>query len=140
MLCVSGCGKEQDNFHFAANIVVDGKSYPLYFNADVDRKGRVTASLLRIRPTFGNSYLEIASSRGTTFTKWIVNGEDIVAKTETLYYFHDGVVLEKTYQELGIDLRQMNADAKEILRYLLPILEKLIRENVQPQEPEREEQ
>ena len=139
LLCVSGCGREQDNIHFAADIVVDGKSYPLWFNADVDRKGRITASLLRVHLTFGESYSEIAVCRGTTFTKWIVNGEDIVAKTETLYYLHDGVVFEKTYQELGIDLRQMNADSKEILKYLLPVLEKLIRENVQSQEPKREE-
>jgi len=58
-----------------------------------------------------------------------------------LYFVRDAkIVFEKEYSELGIDASRLGGSAHEILEYLLPILEPLIRENVQPQEPEMEKQ
>jgi len=70
-----------------------------------------------------------------------LDGKKIVAKTETLYFIRDNrIILEKKYPELGIDASRLNADNKAVLDYLRPILEKMIRENVPPQETEMEEE
>ena len=78
---------------------------------------------------------------GTTLTTWNVDGKKVVLETDTLYFFREGeIVLEKKYQDLGIDAQQLNADLEEVRAYLYPILEKLIRENVKPQKLEMEEE
>ena len=69
------------------------------------------------------------------------DGKNSDAKDETLYYTLDGSkVFEKSYQELGIDASLLTANTDDMLTYLQPILEKLIREHVQPQDTETEEQ
>ena len=142
LVCASGCGKES-NHYGNATLVVDGVGYAIQFHADVDRRGRITTSLLRVRcplVTDGSSWSEITADRGTTFTTWTLNGKDVVAKADTLYFMRGGeIVFEKEYQEIGIHLRQKNADFSEILEYLTPILANMIREHVNTQDPETEE-
>ena len=69
------------------------------------------------------------------------DSEKVVAKTESVYIIQDKnkkIVLEKGYQELGIDASRLSTDLIEMRDYLQPILEKLIRENVPPQKHEME--
>ena len=68
------------------------------------------------------------------------DGKRVLIKPETFYYIKDDtIVFEKGYQELGIDAsRLLGEDGMLALDDLVPILEKLIRENVPPQESERE--
>jgi len=55
------------------------------------------------------------------------------------YFIDNGkIVRQKSYEELGIDVSDPMRVFDE--RKLSPILEQLIRENVQPQEPEMEEE
>ena len=55
-----------------------------------------------------------------------------------VYFLDDGkVVFQKSNEELGIDVS--NPERAFDKKNLLPILKQLIRENVQPQEPEMEE-
>ena len=69
------------------------------------------------------------------------NSEKVFVKTDTLYFVQEGqIIFEKNYQELGIDAERLNANSEAILEYLRPILETLIRENVQPQESDMEEE
>jgi len=75
-----------------------------------------------------------------TSGRWITTAW-VTTTTEMLYFVRDAkIVFEKEYSELGIDASRLGGSAHEILEYLLPILEPLIRENVQPQEPEMEKQ
>ena len=123
---------------------VDGVKYWVRRYADIDRKGRVATSSLVVHlhsergPSDSSNY---SSQRGTTITTWNVGGKKVVVKTDTLYFFREGkIVLETKYQDLDIDAQRLNADLEEVRDYLYPILEKLIRENVPPQEPETEEE
>jgi hypothetical protein len=67
---------------------------------------------------------------------------NVIVKANTLYLIQDNkLMLEKSYQELGIDASRLNIEnSDEVLAYLQPILEILIREHVQPQDMETEEQ
>jgi helix-turn-helix protein len=69
------------------------------------------------------------------------DGKKVDAKTETLYFIQDKkIVFEKSYKELGIYASLLSDDLEVMRDYLQPILEKLIREHVRPQETETEEQ
>ena len=107
-----------------------------------NRQGQVTASFLTFYRPFYPTIKTHRSPPDKTFVSTHPDGEKVFAKTDTLYFVQEGkIVFEKTYQELGIDASRLNIDSsREILDYLLPILEKLIRENEQPPKPEMEEQ
>ena len=150
MVCASGCVREHQGFSFRSEseevkFEVDEVQYIARRHVGEDAQRRVTQSWLVIYPwsvgyTHSPSLKEETSYQRTVITTWDVEGKDVVAKTDTLYFFQEGkIVLEKKYQDLGIDAQRLNADIEEVRDYLYPILEKLIRENVPPQEPEREE-
>ena len=138
-----GCSKEQyvrNECH--THFIVDGRIYSLEAHTEIDRRGNVVASLLILRGLGGSgvSWVEKSSRRGVTDATWTLNGKEVVSKTDTLYFFQSGeVTFEKNYQDLGIDSQQINTDHNVILKYLQPILETLIRENVPPQEATMEE-
>jgi len=65
----------------------------------------------------------------------------MTTKTDTLYLIQKGkIVFEKRYRELGIDASRLSDDNVLVLEYLRPILEQMIREHIQPLEPEMEEE
>jgi len=80
------------------------------------------------------------NSRNTPIrTMQFSGGKEVVVKPETFYYIKDDkIIFEKGYQEFGIDAQRLNANLVEMRDDLFPILEKMIRENVQPQEPDTE--
>jgi len=58
-----------------------------------------------------------------------------------VYFIDDGkIVFQKTNEELGITIDVADPKSAFLSWNLQPILETLIRENVQPQEPEMEEE
>jgi len=157
-----GCVKQHQGLAGGRVFEVDGIEYWVDRYADVDQQGRVASSTLIVSHYVNGGsasgiYVmrEYTKARGTTIvtlhsdavsafkTKNFrdFDGEYVVAKTDTLYFAHEGIIVfEKEYQELGIDASRLNADNKVMLDYLQPILEKLIRENVTPQEDTTEEQ
>jgi hypothetical protein len=146
MVGVGGCAN-----HYAhpqgveSQFEVDGAQYSVVWYEATDSQGRVTFSFLilsdRAKRVFASSAHGSDSSHDRDNDVWMLHfpvSESIVVKTETLYFVQDQkVAFEKEYQELGIDAQRLNPD--EMLNYLQPILEQLIREHVQPQEPEMEE-
>jgi len=123
---------------------VDGTKYWVQRFADINRQGQVASSTLVVTfRAYSRSVgsTEFLSQRGTTVVRFRLNDGRVIAKTDTLYFIHEGrIVFEKGFQELGIDASHLGADLEVMLDYLQPILEEVIRENVQPQVPEIEEQ
>jgi hypothetical protein len=144
LVCVIGCGeKNYQSVGESANLEVDGVQYIVGWKIWMDRQGRVTQSFLTVYPPFYPVTLMSHMQIEKTHLPMRPNGEKVFAKTDTLYFIQDGeVVFAKEYQELGIDTSRFDIDNKagEMLDYLRPILENLIREHVQPQEAEREGQ
>jgi hypothetical protein len=109
----------------------------------MDRQERVIQSFLTVYSSF-DPIIIIPARFEETFLPVHPDGEKVFVKTDTLYFIEDSkVIFDKAYQELGIDLPRHITDSyklKDTLDYLRPILENLIREHVQPQGGEREEQ
>ena len=139
---VGGCMNEQyvrNSCH--TYFTVDGKNYSLEVQTEVDRRGNVCTSLIILRGSGvpGSSRTETSVRRGVTDATWTLNGKEVVSKTDTLYFIQGGEIVEKNYRDLGIDASRLNAESEVVADYLRPILEKMIRENVLPQETEMEE-
>jgi len=124
---------------------VDGVRYGVGLKKYTDRQGKNTTSFMTcVDPAsrtgagfFGDN------SRKTPYREILLDGKKVVVKPETFYYIKDNeIVFEKGYQEIGIDPSRLleGVDNEQTLVYLAPILVQLIRENVQPQEPEMEEE
>ena len=125
---------------------VDGIKYGVYRFATIDKQGGgVVASSLVVFPSACREGLHwhedyCGARRTTLLVIRRVDSGHPVAKTDTLYFMSEGrIVFEKSYQELGIDSQQLNADNEVVLDYLRPILEQLIREHAKSQAPETEE-
>jgi len=106
----------------------------------INRQGEIALSFLTVFPEFSDAsarFTEYNRYRDTFVTELYIGKEKVIAKNNTLYFIQDNkIILENSYQELGIDAQRLNSDLNTMLVYLIPILEKLIRENVQPQEKE----
>jgi hypothetical protein len=150
LACVIGCA-ETSHYPQAggSDFKVDDAKYYVNCFVMLGRKGQVSSSTLIVSPYY--NYGRVSSWKYTSehtpqgkFNVSLYLGDEkdpTIAKTHTLYFMQDGkIVLEKSYQELGIDASRFNASFPEALQYLQPILENLIREHVQPQEAEREGQ
>ena len=143
LVCASGCtGQYHHSFAGITRFEIDDVWYTVEYDADLDRQGNVvTSSFWIYRLGHGPNRWSIKFGSGTTIRTWNIEGKDVVAKTDTLYFFREGkIALEMAYRDLGIDAQQIKHDINDTRDYLYPILEKLIRENVQPQEPETEEE
>ena len=117
---------------------VDGIEYRVYWDTAVDmaRQDRHKSSRLVVALREDTT---VVADQPINFMYIIVDGREVVAKTNTLYFIQNGkIIFEKEYRELGIDTSQL-VFSKEWNSYLQPILEKLIRENVTPQAPKIEE-
>ena len=149
LVCASGCAELSDETKLDVDEFVIG----VHQFVKMDDQGQILALpifIYRYCPIFiyPNTYgvfygwTTIANPNNENLkVKETIGGKDIVLQPNTLLFFRgDEKLFEKEYQELGIDAQQLADDQEKIRDYLQPILEKLIRENVQPQEPEREEQ
>jgi len=124
---------------------VDGIRYNVGFKKYTDRQGKNTTSFMTcIDPASRTGVGFFADNSRKTPRREICfhDGKRVLIKPETFYYIKDDkIVFEKGYQELGIDPSRLleGINNERTLVYLRPILENLIREHVQPQEPEMEE-
>ena len=157
LICAVGCAKQPQPFERKEQAIqfgrsfrleVDGVNYWAHLQAKmVYEPTRIDSTALLVYPTSDwllLNWFYLTPSFPITLT---INEEPPVAiEVDTLYFVQDGkVVFEKKYQELGIDASRLNVDWNDGFKdfypeYLRPILETLIRENVQPQEPEMEEE
>jgi len=133
--------EQHRGFSGGTGIEVDGTKYTVFLDSDIDQQGRVALSSLMV--SLQDEQIRSTSNyntrRGTTIVQIHVGGQTVVAKTDTLYFVQgERIIFEKEYQELGIDAQRLNADLDDIRDYLRPILEPLIREHIQPQEPDTE--
>ena len=143
VVCTVGCAEQYGrSFSESMEFEVDSVLYHVEWHVWKNRQGQVSASFLTCYRPFYPIIKTHHSRPDKTFVSTHPDGEKVIAKTDMLYFVQDEkIVFEKTYQELGIDASRLNIDSsREILDYLLPILEKLIRENVRPPKPEMEEQ
>ena len=143
VVCAVGCAEQyRSSFSETMEFEVDSVQYHAECHMWKNRQGQVSASFLTCYRPFYPIIKTHHSRPDKTFVSTHPDGEKVIAKVDTLYFVQDGkIVFEKTYQELGIDVSRLNVDGnRAILDYLLPILEKLIRENVRPPKPEMEEQ
>ena len=138
------------------HFLVDGVQYDASWCVYINRQEQIASSLLilhRLDPDQINGPVNCVitltriddSTRKVVRTLCLPDGEKIVAKEQTLYFIQDKkIIFEKTYQELEIDTYKLSAgfttDFDTEVAYLQPILEKLIRKHVQPQDSETEEQ
>ena len=124
---------------------IDGVQYSVAWYECTDSQKQIASSFLIVnrgtKLIVLSEYHSNSSGDKGIWTMYSPNIESTTAKPETLYFVQDlKIVFEKDYSALGIDASRLKADQDVILDYLRPLLEKLIREHVQPQEPEREEQ
>ena len=127
-------------------IEIDNEKYSVCRVFSKDWRGKLVLSCLLLSRTDPVSARMISWSfdgfSETHIVTFPVNDEKVDAKTEILYFIQDGkIIFEKSYKELGIDVSRITTGRNDgLLTYLRPILEKLIREHVQPQDTETEEQ
>ena len=147
-----GCSKQQQYFLGTILVEVDGALYGLAYYVDhdahVDRQGQVSSflalhcALSEDRPDYTPITIAVFHDHDHGIrrpTLWLRDGKEAVPKAQTLYFAPDEeTIIEKDYRELGIDASRLSTDHKALLAYLRPILEPLIREHIQPQEPEME--
>ena len=123
---------------------VDGVQYIVKWSTVINRQEQIALSFVTCHRVNVSVLYPAWERTGDTFIGTVrpTIGKDISTKSETLYFACDQhTVFEKTYQELGIDASRLNTENDdEVLAYLQPILEKLIREHVPPQDSETEEQ
>ena len=137
LCCMIGCAKQHRNLEGAIRFEVDGVKYWVTRYVDIDMQGQVASSSLVVRhdsePDIGGS-TQYNSQRGTTIVTMNIGGKNVVAKANTLYFIQGRKIkFEKEFHDLGIDASQLNTDLDDMLIYLQPILERMIRENVNSQ-------
>ena len=145
VVCLTGCMSHSVSSG-ETDFEVDGTKYGVYRFATIDKQnGGVVTSSLVVFPSACREgwywHVDPCLMQGKTFLVIRrIDGGHPVAETDTLYFMREGrIVFEKSYQELGIDAQQLNADNEVALDYLQPILETMIREHVKPQAPAMEE-
>jgi len=123
---------------------VDGTRYSLFRYVIVNRRGSVVSSSLLVTPRSEAAewHTRYDSRRGATIVQTHPrSGQMVIAETDTVSFVQGGkIIFAKRYRELGLDASRLNADHEVMLDYLQPIFEEMIRENIQPQVPELEEQ
>ena len=150
---VGGCGKQHTwGLVEYRTLEVDHVEYRIIWAAKIDQRGRYTFSTLIVSPLAEAAWVGIGSAlvpqNVQSVSLQVDDGAGVYAKTNTLYFMRSNwpaeqngrIVLEKEYLELGIDASRMNTDFRATFDYLCPILEKIIRENVPPQNYEMEEE
>ena len=137
---VGGCGSDHSSSTNGWEIEVDGVQYSVsWHRGGVERQGQFELSFLTVTHVDYPMVTYYGRHRGKVVVPMHPDSEKVVAKTETVYFVRDKkIIFEKNYRELGIDASRLNADLVEMRDYLHPILENLIRENVQPQEHDTE--
>ena len=149
LACASGCGdRHMRSAAVPGFVVVDDVVCTVHWNTEmVWQKERNLLTYITLRHQATQMPYTHVMGADTVIDTFHLGGKDIIAKKETVYFIHnDEIVFEKTFHELGIDLSQFNTDnignfSNHTLHdYLQPILEKLIREHIQPQDSETEEQ
>ena len=142
LIGAGGCAKQYPgkSAEETWELEVDGKQYIMGRKIWMDRKDHVVLSFAYVFHPCEPRVMAFHSRIEESFLPMRPNGKLITPKTNTLYFIQDEeVVLEKNYQELGIDASRLNAESEVVADYLRPILETLIRENVPKQEVEMEE-
>jgi len=144
LIGMGGCGNNHPQHHSGeSKFEVDGVQYVAVWQECTNRQGQIASSFLRLY-CLNSDQLDGPDNRGIVSTTydWSQNkavwtwrfsgGEDIIAKTETLYFVQNKkIIFEKEYQELGLDASRFDARLGQAAHdYLRPILEKMIRENV----------
>jgi len=144
LACVSGCGTDVRIADGDGDFEFDGVRYHVVWSAHEGRvagqKSDVSCLIFYRDDSIRKTLSQIHNRDNVSVT---VNPEwgQFIAKTETLYFLQDGkAIFEKSYQELGVDASQLYGHHEDVGNYLKPILEKLIREHVPPQDTEMEEQ
>ena len=145
LACVSGCTDRGQILHGSVKFDIDGAEYWVCRHSQVNRHGRLILSCLVLYPPRLGPQPSGTTTYNSQWDSYTVtlhsDGKKVDAKTETLYFIQDKkIVFEKSYQELGIDASRLTTDTDDMRVYLTPILEKLIREHVLPQDTETEEQ
>ena len=147
---VGGCGKQHTwGLVEYMTLEVDDVEYRIIWAAKVDQRGRYIFSTLIVSPLAESAWVGIDSAlvpQNVQSVSLQVDDMPNYAKTNTLYFMRSDwparqggrIVLEKEYQEVGIDASRMSADFRATLDYLRPILETLIRENMPLQGGEME--
>jgi len=122
---------------------IDGVQYSVAWYECTDSQKQIASSFLIVnrgtKLIVVSEYHSNSSGNKGIWTMYSPNIESTTAKPETLYFVNDlKIVFEKGYQEIGIDPSRLQegVNNEQTLVYLAPILIQLIRENVQPQEPE----
>jgi len=148
-----GCTERENVQTWLGTFEVNDEQYVLWlytgWDIHTDRQGRVASSFLTLnrtpaqdRPNYKPILVTTTSDSARNIrraTMLLPDGKEIVPKAETLYFAKDkNILVEKDYRELGIDASKLKDDFKVKFDYLRPILEPLIREHFQPQEPEME--
>ena len=140
LICIAvllaGCGGQSSIG--GAPFEVDGERYFVHWEIGMQR-GHTWAFLTLHLDDHPDRELGYYPYRYAFFETKDASSGWATTTTEMLYFVQDKkIVFEKEYQELGIDASRLSTDQNEMLDYLRPILENLIREHVQPQEPEME--
>ena len=141
LACAGGCGTDVRISDGDEYFEVDGVGYRMVWSAHAGRvEGQKSdvSCLILYRDNLVRKTLSMIHNRDNVSMTVKPEWGQLIAKTETCYFLQDGkAIFEKSYQELGIDTSRLNTKNKdEVLAYLQPILEPLIREHVQPQETE----
>ena len=137
-----GCAKQCQEVLGELEIMkLDGENYSVSLAyLKVDSQGHVISSSTMVWPyDEKDTGLRVTphSAQEPKIATIKVDGKERAAKPDTLYFLRDGKIkFEKEYRDLEIDIPSLNAGG---LVYLRPILEKVIRENVTPQEDTTEE-
>ena len=137
---VSGYG-QKDGLVYSLILVFPGEQhYFPYFVSTVDEiKG-----LVFVQEEFsihGQAKIAGFESQGNIKDETVVAGATKIADVPLGYvYFIDDrrIILQKSNEELGITIDASDPNGAFHSSYLQPILENLIRENIQPQGPEME--
>ena len=151
LIGAGGCVKQQLYGHYTVMFLeVDDVEYQILWAVRVDGQGRYSFTTLIVSLRAEAGFVGMGSAYTPLNVQIVhlqVDGVNtVVAKTNTLYFTRSNfpakqslrIVLEKDYQEVGIDASRLSFNERETLAYLRPILEPLIREHLQPQEPEME--
>jgi len=161
LACMSGCGNSEDSSStstlWSERFDVDGVLYLVTWNTESNRIGQreqAVFSTLLLDCLNATQIANLNADRAfvhwrysnnfwktKTLSLYLPDGEIVPAKKEMLYFIRDNeIVFEKTYHELGINVSHFSPGRVIPSDYLQPILENLVREHVQPQDSETEEQ
>jgi len=147
LIGVGGCTYEYGSRGGDIDFRVDDTRYRLHFLVNLDRHKRIVSSSILVIPHVDLAQMHLFGPTGnmprrsTPAARLRLDGVEMTTKTDTLYLIQKGkIVFEKRYRELGIDASRLSDDNVLVLEYLRPILEQMIREHIQPLEPEMEEE